>query len=274
MTRTHPSPRAARARELRAARRADHRPERLGTQHARAATPRPGGDLVIARTPDSTTMDATSVFDNESIWVFEQIDGDALHRHGRRQGRQAVARDELHLSPGQADLHVPPAQGRDVPQRQGDDRRRRQVLDRRRAQHQGRLGLHRRRDQERDRQGQVPVVVKTKYKWAPLVADIALFSNAIIPTNYGGKTKKRVLQRAGRHRPVQVGSLDARQGDQARQVRQVLAEGQAVPEQRDLDERARRQHAPAAAQGRPGADRRVPGLGAGQAAADHLRASR
>ncbi|MDX6572150.1 MAG: peptide/nickel transport system substrate-binding protein, partial [Gaiellales bacterium] len=38
-----------------------------------AATPVSGGDLVIARTQDSTSMDATSVFDNESIWVFEQL---------------------------------------------------------------------------------------------------------------------------------------------------------------------------------------------------------
>ena len=34
------------------------------------------------------------------------------------------------------------------------------------------------------------VVIKTKYTWAPLVADIALFNNAILPKNYGGKTKK------------------------------------------------------------------------------------
>src|ERR1700680_3482749 len=32
-----------------------------------------GGDLVIARTADSQSMNNTTVFDNESIWVFEQI---------------------------------------------------------------------------------------------------------------------------------------------------------------------------------------------------------
>ena len=32
-----------------------------------------GGNLVIARTPDSQSMNNTTVFDNESIWVFEQI---------------------------------------------------------------------------------------------------------------------------------------------------------------------------------------------------------
>ena len=81
------------------------------------------------------------------------------------------------------------------------------------------------------------VVIKTKYPWAPLVADIALFNNAILPKNYGGKTKKAFYDGARRHRPVQVGSLDARQGDQVRQVRRLLAEGQAVPGQRHLDVR-------------------------------------
>src|SRR5690348_8691545 len=32
-----------------------------------------GGNLVIARTQDSQSMNNTTVFDNESIWVFEQI---------------------------------------------------------------------------------------------------------------------------------------------------------------------------------------------------------
>lgn len=32
------------------------------------------------------------------------------------------------------------------------------------------------------------VVIKLKHAWAPLIADLALFSNAIVPDNYGGKT--------------------------------------------------------------------------------------
>ena len=40
---------------------------------AAAGTPVHGGNLVIARTADSESMDTTTVFDNESIWVFEQI---------------------------------------------------------------------------------------------------------------------------------------------------------------------------------------------------------
>src|SRR5436190_2122946 len=35
------------------------------------------------------------------------------------------------------------------------------------------------------------VVIHTKYPWAPLLADIALFANGIIPNNYGGETAKQ-----------------------------------------------------------------------------------
>src|ERR1700748_384754 len=43
------------------------------TAAASAGTPVHGGNLVIARTADSQSMNNTTVFDNESIWVFEQI---------------------------------------------------------------------------------------------------------------------------------------------------------------------------------------------------------
>src|SRR5215470_7345650 len=38
-----------------------------------AGGPVHGGNLVIARVADSQSMNATTVFDNESIWIFEQI---------------------------------------------------------------------------------------------------------------------------------------------------------------------------------------------------------
>ena len=34
------------------------------------------------------------------------------------------------------------------------------------------------------------VIITTKYPWAPLVADIALFANGIVPKNYGGESEK------------------------------------------------------------------------------------
>lgn len=34
------------------------------------------------------------------------------------------------------------------------------------------------------------VVIKTKYPWAPLLADLALFDNGVIPANFAGQTEK------------------------------------------------------------------------------------
>ena len=34
------------------------------------------------------------------------------------------------------------------------------------------------------------VVITTKYPWSPLLADLSLFSNGIIPKDYGGKSAK------------------------------------------------------------------------------------
>lgn len=38
------------------------------------------------------------------------------------------------------------------------------------------------------------VVITTKYPWAPLVADLALFANAIIPADFGGRTRDEFYQ--------------------------------------------------------------------------------
>ena len=42
-------------------------------RNRRRAAPRCTANLVIARTADSQSMNNTTVFDNESIWIFEQI---------------------------------------------------------------------------------------------------------------------------------------------------------------------------------------------------------
>jgi len=38
------------------------------------------------------------------------------------------------------------------------------------------------------------VVITLKYPWAPLIADLSLFSNAVVPANYGGKTMDQFYQ--------------------------------------------------------------------------------
>ncbi len=38
------------------------------------------------------------------------------------------------------------------------------------------------------------MVVNLKYKWAPILADLALFANGVVPDNYGGKTASAFYQ--------------------------------------------------------------------------------
>src|SRR5690242_6723767 len=44
-----------------------------GSSPGGSGKPQYGGDVTIARTADSQSMDKTNVFDNESIWIFEQM---------------------------------------------------------------------------------------------------------------------------------------------------------------------------------------------------------
>ena len=44
-----------------------------GTHDSSVATPKRGGHITIARIEDSTSFDKTNVFQNESIWLTEQI---------------------------------------------------------------------------------------------------------------------------------------------------------------------------------------------------------
>ena len=62
-----------------------------GSSHA-AATPQHGGSITIARIEDSQSFDKTNVFQNESIWLAEQIMEPLYTVTARRQEREAVAR--------------------------------------------------------------------------------------------------------------------------------------------------------------------------------------
>ena len=89
------------------------------------------------------------------------------------------------------------------------------------------------------------------------------------PEGLRRQERQGLLPGAHRHRPLHVGSLDQGPGAEAGQEPQLLAEGKALPRQRHVDDRRRRQHAHPAAEGRPGAGRRVPALGLGGRPQEH-----
>ena len=154
------------------------------------ATPTPGGDVVIARTADSLSMDATAVFDNESIWVFEQM-METLYTvtaDGKDVKPWLATSYELSADKTAYTFHL----RKGVKFHTGKEMTADDVkfsIDAARTTKGGWSGI----DiaiKSVTVKDKYTVVVKTKYKWSPMVADLALFSNAIVPKNYGGKTKK------------------------------------------------------------------------------------
>jgi len=148
-----------------------------------------GGDLVIVRPGDSVSMDNTMVFSNASIWVFQQM----------LESLYEVTPDGKDVKPLLAESHTTSAdkltwtfklkQG--VTFSNGSPMTSADVkfsLDKARGTKGGWEFLDVAIDKV-EAPDPATVVVKTKYPWAPLLADLANFSNAILPKDYAGKSK-------------------------------------------------------------------------------------
>ena len=154
------------------------------------ATPTPGGDVIIARIADSLSMDATSVFDNESIWVFEQMMETLYTVTADGKDVKPWLATSYELSPDKLTYTFHLRKG--VKFHTGKEMTADDVkfsIDAARTTKGGWSGIDIaiKNVSVKDK---YTVVIKTKYKWSPMVADLALFSNAIVPKNYDGKTKK------------------------------------------------------------------------------------
>jgi peptide/nickel transport system substrate-binding protein len=156
--------------------------------------PQSGGDVVIARTAESQSMDKTNVFDNESIWIFEQIyemlytvtpDGKDvqpwLATSYELSSDQLTwtfhLRDDVQFSNGQ------PMTSADV----------KFSIDEASKASEG-WGYINSAIKEITTPDEATVVFTTKYPWSPLLADLSLFNNGIIPKDYGGKTAKEFYE--------------------------------------------------------------------------------
>jgi peptide/nickel transport system substrate-binding protein len=149
-----------------------------------------GGSLTIARIEDSQSFDKTNVFQNESIWLTEQIneslytvgeDGKTLKpwlATGYEKSTDGLTYT-FTLRPGVKFSDGKPMTSADV----------KFSIDDARKQEKG-WGYIDAPIKEITAPDPETVVFKLKYTWAPFVADIALFSNGIIPDNFGGETRK------------------------------------------------------------------------------------
>jgi peptide/nickel transport system substrate-binding protein len=159
------------------------------TSSGASGAPVHGGNLVIARTADSQSMNNTTVFDNESIWVFEQLfqplytvsnDGKSVIPmlatgytvSANKEAYTFTLRKGVKFSTGQ------PMTSADV----------KFSIDQARAAAQG-WGYIDTAIKSVDAPTPSTVVINLKFPWAPLLADLSLFANDIVPANYGGQTE-------------------------------------------------------------------------------------
>ena len=160
------------------------------TGHAGAsATPKRGGSITIARIEDSQSFDKTNVFQNESIWLTEQIN-ETLY---------TAANDGKTLVPWLATSYTMAKDGKTytfklrkgVKFSNGSPMTSADVkfsIDDARAQAKG-WGYLDAAIKNITTPDPDTVVFHLKFNWAPFLADIALFANGIIPDKFAGQTR-------------------------------------------------------------------------------------
>src|SRR6267154_2780265 len=154
-----------------------------------AGGPVHGGNLVIARTADSQSMNNTTVFDNESIWIFEQVFQTLYTVTPNGKGVQPMLATGYTVSADKKTYTFTLRSG--VKFSTGQPMTSADVkfsIDQASAAAKG-WGYINTAIKSVEAPTPSTVVVNLKYPWAPLLADLSLFSNGIVPANYGGKTE-------------------------------------------------------------------------------------
>src|SRR3954466_362129 len=165
-----------------------------GSPATKEGTPQGGGSLTIARIEDSQSFDKTNVFQNESIWPAEQI----------MESLYTVGQDGKTLEPWLATSYTKSDDGLTYtfklrPGVKFSDGKPMTSAD-------VKFSIEDAKAQKKG-WGYIDAPIKTvtapdpetvvfnlKYRWAPFLADIALFSNGIIPENFGGESRKQFYE--------------------------------------------------------------------------------
>src|SRR3954454_13989954 len=158
-----------------------------GSPATKEGTPKRGGSVTIARIEDSQSFDKTNVFQNESIWLVEQIN----------ESLYTVGPDGKTLKPWLATSYTKSADGKTYtfklrPGVKFSDGKAMTSADvkfsiddaRKQTKGWGYIDAAIKSISAPDPQ---TVVFHLKYRGAPSLADIALFSNGIIPKDFAGK---------------------------------------------------------------------------------------
>jgi peptide/nickel transport system substrate-binding protein len=161
---------------------------------AAAGSPVQGGNLVFANPQDAKSLDESNVFDNNSIWIIEQITQPLFIVTANGKGVQpllatsyTISKDgktyTIKLRPGVKFSNGTPMTSADV----------KFTLEKTMAAAAG-WGYIDTAIKTVDAPAPDTVVLHLKYAWAPMLADLALFANGIVPNNYGGKSEAAFYQ--------------------------------------------------------------------------------
>jgi peptide/nickel transport system substrate-binding protein len=153
-----------------------------------------GGNLVIANNADAQSMNNTTVFDNDSIWIFEQI----------FQPLYTVSKDGKSTVPNLATGYTMSADKKTYtftlrsgvkfsngkPMTSADVKF---SIEQNIKATKG-WGYIDTAIKSVDDPTPSTVVINLKFPWAPLIADLSLFANDVVPNNYGGETEDAFYQ--------------------------------------------------------------------------------
>ncbi len=154
-----------------------------------------GGNLVFNNPQDAQSMDESTVFDNNSIWILEQIMQPLYTVTKNGKGTMPWLATGYKVSSDLKTYTISLRKGVEFsngkPMTAAD--RHRFSLDETRAAASG-WGYIDTAISSVDAPSPSTVVIHLKFPWAPLLADLSLFANGIVPNNYGGKTATQFYQ--------------------------------------------------------------------------------
>jgi peptide/nickel transport system substrate-binding protein len=159
-----------------------------------AGGPTRGGNLTFAAVQDAESMNATTVFDNNSIWIFEQIYQTLYTVTNNGKGVKPWLATSYTMSPDKKTYTFQLRKGvkfsNGKPMTSADVKF---SIDQNRKATQGWAYLDS-AIASVDAPSPETVVIHLKFPWAPLLADLSIFANGIVPNNYGGETESQFYQ--------------------------------------------------------------------------------
>ncbi|MGH3395527.1 MAG: ABC transporter substrate-binding protein, partial [Streptosporangiaceae bacterium] len=156
--------------------------------------PQRGGNLVFAAVQDAQSMNNTTVFDNNSIWIFEQIYEPLFTVTNSGKGVRPYLATGYTMSADKKTYTITLRKGvkfsNGKPMTSADVKF---SIDQNRKATKGWAYLDSAISSV-DAPSPYTVVIHLKFPWAPLLADLSIFANGIIPNNYDGQTENQFYQ--------------------------------------------------------------------------------